>query len=630
VQVRKQYLGGEGINDWLFWQHFLKADPRCDPLGPDNVLIAGLGLLGGTGFGGGSKMKWTFKSPAYNTFGDSVCGGFFGSMLRWAGYDHLVITGKASKPVYLWIDDDAVEIREAGHFWGKDAVDTHHTLKNELGDDVETACIGPAAENGVTFSSIVASGHRISGRAGAGAVMASKNLKAIAVRGTRGIKVYDPKGFLAATDALVAAQHKIPARVRNGWKKYGTLLITGFYQRLWVNAYRNNQASCIPDEKYKRLSHHFYQENMAKTAFSCSPGCLWACGAGYQLRDVEGTEGITQEGYKPEYVVIASFGAMCDIDDLRVVSHLGDLCRRYGMDALETGTCLAFLCELWQRGIITKEDTRQWMGEPLSLDWGDYSSAERVVTSLGRQDNELGRLIKGGVYQAALRLEEIKGVAVRQYALYGKGGSPFIEEVRHTPSWALNMAVSSRGACHLKAYGTLDKVNRKDLSKHYFGDPEGAQALSTKLKGASSAVADNHTALINCLGMCHFLNFYDVVTYPLELFTDAIHSLIGLKLSPEELLRAGERTVNLEKAFNSRLGYRREDDKLCHRWTEEEMTGGPGDGWKAGDYLEQLKDEYYAYHEWDAATSLPTQAKLSDLGMEDVAEVLQKEEALIE
>jgi len=628
AHVRQRYLGGEGINDWLFWQHFLKADPHCDPMSPDNVLIAGLGPLGGTGFGGGSKMKWTFKSPAYNTFGDSVCGGFFGSMLRWAGYDHLVITGKASQHVYLWIDDDTVEIRDASHLWGKDAVDTHNSLKNELGEDVETACIGPAAENGVTFGSIVASGHRISGRTGAGTVMASKNLKAIAVRGTRGIKVYDPKGWLASTAALVAAQEKIPARARNGWKKYGTLLVTGFYQRLWVNAYRNNQESRIPDEKYKRLCHNWYQENMAKTAFSCSPGCLWACGAGYQLRDTERIEGIVQEGYKPEYVVIASFGAMCDIDDLSMVAHLGDLCRRYGMDALETGTCLAFLCELWQRGIITKEDTRQWMGEPLSLDWGNYTSAERVVTSLGRQDNELGRLIKDGVYQAALHLEEMKGVPVRQFALYGKGGSPFIEEVRHTPSWALNMAVSPRGACHLKAYGTLDKVNRRDISQHYFGDPEGAQALSTKLKGASSAMADNQTALMNCLGLCHFLNFYDVITYPLELFTDALHSLTGLRMSPEELVRAGERTVNLEKAFNSRLGFRRKDDRLCNRWMEEEITDGPGKGWKAKDYLEQLKDEYYGYHGWDVATSLPTRAKLTELDMDDVAEVLKKEEII--
>lgn len=629
-RVRRLYLGGEGINDWLLWQHFLKADPHCDPLSPDNVLIAGLGLLGGTGFGAGSKMKWTFKSPAYNTFGDSVCGGFFGSMLRWAGYDHLVITGKASQPVYLWINDDRVELREAGHLRGKDAVDTHHSLKRELGGAVETACIGPAAENGVTFGSILASGQRISGRTGAGTVMASKNLKAVAVHGTRGVKVYDPEGWMGSIAAFKAAFHKVPPRIMSGLKKYGTLLVTGFYQRLGVNAYRNNQASTLPEEKYRRLSHRYYEENMAKTAFSCSPGCLIGCGSGYQLRDGAAGEEISREGHKPEYVVIAGFGVMSDIDDLAKVAHLGEMCRRYGMDAAETGACLALLCELWQRGIITGEDTRKWTGGPLNLDWGNYGAAQKVVHSLGLQNNELGRLMRGGVYQAAVQLEEIKGVPVRPYALYGKGGSPFIEEVRHTPSWALNMAVSSRGACHLKAHGTLDKINRQDLSRYYFGDPEGAQPLSTRLKGASSAVAENHTALINCLGLCHFMNFFDVIAYPLALFSDALYSLTGIRLSPEELLMAGERTVNLEKAFNARLGYRREDDRLCHRWMEEEIKDGPGKGWKAKDYLEQLKDEYYAWHGWDQATSLPTGTKLAELGMEDIAEVLRKEGALID
>jgi aldehyde:ferredoxin oxidoreductase len=628
AQVRRQYLGGEGINDWLLWQHFLDVDPYCDPMGPDNVLIAGLGLLGGTGFGGGGKMKWTFKSPAYHTFGDSTSGGFFGAMLRQAGYDHLVITGKAPEPVVLWIEDERVTIRDARHLWGKDVAETNRIIQQELGEGVETACIGPAAERGVTFGAIVVSGHRFAGRAGAGTVMASKNLKAIAVRGTRGIAVYDPARFLRATTALVEAQNGLPARARNGWKQYGTLLVTGFYQRLGVNAYRNNQASRIPEDKYQALSHRWYAAHMGKTHFSCSPGCLWACGGGYQLKQAIRRAGLQEEGYKPEYVIIASFGAMCDIADLPVVAHLGDLCRLYGMDALEAGACLAFLCELWQRGIIRAEDTRQWVGEPLTLEWGNHAAAEKVVLSLGRQENELGRILKGGVYRAALRLEEIKGVPVRRFALYGKGGSPFIEEVRHTPSWALNMAVSPRGACHLRAYGTLDKVNRADLSQYYFATPEGAQPLSTTLKGASSAVADNHTALINSLGLCHFLNFYDVITYPLELFTEALYALTGMRWSPEELLRVGERAVNLEKAFNARLGYRREDDQLCHRWLREEIAEGPGKGWKAEDYLEQLKDEYYTYHGWDVATSLPTRAKLVELGMADVAEVLQREGAL--
>ena len=227
-----------------------------------------------------------------------------------------------------------------------------------------------------------------------------------------------------------------------------------------------------------------------------------------------------------------------------------------------------------------------------------------------------------------MNIEQAKGIPVKQFALYGKGGSTFIEEVRHTPSWALNMAVASRGACHLKSYGTLDKVNRPEISQYYFGSPDGAEPISTKYKGASSAVCDNRTALSNCLGLCHFLLFYDPLTYPLDIFTQALHSMTGVNFSPEELEAAGERTVNLEKAFNSRLGYRREHDHLCHRWLNEEMSEGPGKGWKAGTYLEELKSEYYRWHGWDEGTSLPTRAKLNELELEDVADVLQSENCL--
>ncbi|MDP7470205.1 MAG: aldehyde ferredoxin oxidoreductase N-terminal domain-containing protein, partial [Dehalococcoidia bacterium] len=177
-ELRKQYLGGEGINSYLLWQHFKGVDPNLDGLNSDNVLILGLGPLGGTGWGGGSKMKWTFKSPAYGLFGDSVSGGFLGPNLRWAGYDHVVITGRAEKPVFLWIDDGRVEIRDASHLWGKDSEETAHTLRRDLGAGVETACIGAGGEHMVRYACIMVSEHRAAGRAGGGAVMGSKNLKA--------------------------------------------------------------------------------------------------------------------------------------------------------------------------------------------------------------------------------------------------------------------------------------------------------------------------------------------------------------------------------------------------------------------------------------------------------------------
>ena len=271
----------------------------------------------------------------------------------------------------------------------------------------------------------------------------------------------------------------------------------------------------------------------------------------------------------------------------------------------------------------------EWAGEPLDFEWGSARAAARLIEAIATQSSPLGEIFRDGVYGAGQRFGEMKGCDALRFALYGKGGATFIEEVRHTHSWALNMAVASRGACHLKAFGTLDKMNRQDVSQHYFGTPEAAEPLSPKLKGASSAAAEDRAALVNCLGLCCFLQFFDPITYPEALFTQAIEALTGERYTPQELADVGRRVVNLEKAFNSRLGRRREDDTLCHRWLHEEVGEGPGKGFSAHHYLEPLKEEYYARHGWDPATGLQTRQCLEALDMAEVAAVLDGEGALV-
>jgi aldehyde:ferredoxin oxidoreductase len=631
-ELRRRFLGGHGINTWLFWEHFLEVDPRIDPLSPDNVLIAGIGPLGATGYGGGTKMKWTFKSPAYGMFGDSICGGNFGAQLRWAGYDHLVITGRADRPVYLWIDDDAVEVRDAAHLWGKDVDEADDLIKEELGDEgLETALVGRAGENLTAFASIIASRHRAAGRTGGGCVMGSKNLKGVAVRGTKGIDIHDPQGFFQAMDAMIAAHDKVP-RERDTVKLYGTLRLTSYYQRLGGNAWRNNQYSQLPEESFQRLSHHWFKNNLDQGGLSCSPGCRWGCGGSYRIRGQESPAASRYagtRGYKPEYVSVASLGIMPDIADMPAVSHLTDMCRRYGMDVTEVGACCGLLMELWQREIISERDTVEWFGEPIALEWGNYEAVERIIESIALHNNPLGEILSGGVYKAAQRLEGLKETPVLKYALYGKGGSPFVEEIRQFPSWATLMAVASRGADHLKAHGTLDKWGREDIAMLYFGRPEAAAPLDITLKGAGLALAENfHSSINNCLGLCLFVVDVDPITFPPEMFAEALWAATGEVWAPEEIRAVGERIANVEKAFNSRLGLRREDDRLCQRWMQETVSQGYGKGWRAGDYLEQTLDEYYEYHGWDKETSLPTRKKLEELGLGDVAGVLERDNAL--
>ncbi|MEK7847339.1 MAG: aldehyde ferredoxin oxidoreductase N-terminal domain-containing protein, partial [Chloroflexota bacterium] len=322
-RLRRQFLGGEGINDWLLWEHFLKVSPRIDPVSPDNPLILGVGPLGATGLGAGCKMKWTFKGPAYGIFGDSVSGGNFGSHLRWAGFDHVVLTGKAPQPVYLWIDDDKVEIRDARHLWGKDAEEADRLIRQELGDkEIETAVIGRAGENLVRFASITVSRYRAAGRAGGGCVMGSKNLKGIAVRGSKGIQPADPKGFMEMIADLHERLNR-NVRARDGYRLFGTLLATGFYQRIGANAYRNNQHSLLPEEKYQKLSHRAYNTRMEDGALSCSAGCVSPCGGWHRVKGDESAAAHDHAGSlgsKPEYLGIASFGVVCDIPDMAAVT----------------------------------------------------------------------------------------------------------------------------------------------------------------------------------------------------------------------------------------------------------------------------------------------------------------------
>lgn len=631
-ELASKYLGGEGVNSRLLWEHFLKVDPHIDPTSPDNVLIAGIGPLGATGYGAGTKMKWTFKSPRTHMFGDSSSGGTFGPNLRWAGYDHLVITGRADHPVYLWVNDDQVQIRDARHLWGRDVEEADRSIKEEAGyGDLETACIGKAGENLVTFASLQVSCHRGAGRTGAGCVFGSKNLKAIAARGTKGIHVHDPQRFLKAIEVFTAALNK-PQRLRDAWKSVGTLGVFGYYNRSGLNPSRNNQYSTVSQDRFDRLSSRWYTDNLALCRLSCSPGCITGCAGLYRIKGSESPAAqkyAGEAGYRMELAAQIGWGSMCDIPDMPALAHLWKTACAYGIDVIELSLCCSLLMELWQRGIINEGDTAEWLGEPLSLEWGSYEAVLKVMESIALQHNALGQIFKDGIYKAAQRIEDIKGVPVMPYVIYGKGGLPFITEPRSNPSWGIAIAVASRGADHLKgAIATVERFNRPDISTHHYGRPEAAQFATPTLKGLDCARAENRCAVINSLGLCTFPTALDTILYPEELFAEALTALTGVPITGEELRLAGERVVNLEKAFNSRLGLRREDDHLCERWLDEPQADGPGKGAKARDFLELAKDEYYEAHGWDKKTSLQTRGKLAQLDMPDVAEVLDRENAL--
>jgi len=624
---QKKYIGGEGINDRLLWEHFLKIDPKIDPLSPDSVLICGLGPLGATGvLGAGSKVKWTFKSPAYNCFGDSVGGGFFGCQMRWAGYDYIVVTGKAKKPVYIRIHNEDVEILDAGKLWGKSIQEADTMIKEQFGSsEIETAGIGQAGENLVSFANIIMSRERAAGRTGGGCVMGSKNLKAIAARGTKGIKIFDPESFFEVTKE--AHRRMDNSFYWQAFAKDGTMVLVRPYQLSGGLAWKNHQYTTLPDDVFGKIDSKFFLENFKTTDAACSAGCGCACSHWWRIKGDESPASAKfagERGEKPELVT----NCACMVwgnEDLAVVCHFQNVWNRYGVDVVEMGQCIGFLMELYQRGIVTEKDMEEWTGEPLPLNWGDYEVAEKITDAVALKQNALYDILGGGVYKAAEKIEKLKGVPVLKYCQFGGKKSPFIEDQRTRGSWTTLMATSTRGADHLKALSVMEQGQLIDVANKYLGGPEAVEKGIPYMKGIMAAWEEDRTTAMNALGLCIFNTATFSYTGPdVDLVSRAYKAVTGSEA--EDFFVVGERIYNIEKAFNSRLGLTRKDDSLCERWEKEPIPKGcPGEGTNMGKYLDLMLDEYYEYRGWDRENGLQTRAKLEELGLKDIAQVLEKE-----
>jgi len=299
---------------------------------------------------------------------------------------------------------------------------------------------------------------------------------------------------------------------------------------------------------------------------------------------------------------------------------------------------ITFLMELWERGIITGEDTTKWTGEYLSLEWGNYQAMEKILDYAALRNNELGDIVSGGVYRAAKMIEKAKNTPVLKYAMYGKAGSTH-EGATRSPSLGIAMAVAPIGAHHMKGTGISDSVAEKFFGKPYAasswgtlsrdGTVEEMASAHYELQGAGHALSEYFEAVSNSLGVCHFFCSHSSLNrIPLDILVKALHATTGVEMPEEELMTAAKRLTNIQKAFNGRLGLRREDDTLCYRWMNEPILEGTGKGLKGNDFIEPMKDGYYEYKEWDKETSLQTKEKLEELGMQDVALVLAKEGAL--
>ncbi len=576
--LAENYMGGKGFGAKIL---FDQLPIHCDPLSPENILVFATGPLTGTLAPSSGRFEVCTKSPATGLWLDANCGGFFGPELKFAGYDMLIVRGKAASPKMLVIDDGRLELKAAGDLWGTDTLTTHQQIKDTLGKEFRVACIGEAGEKGVVFAGII-SEYRALGRGGAGAVMGSKNLKAIAVRGTHSIALQDPDQFMVTCREAFNELANSPD-TGGGRQKYGTNIILSLMDETGIHPVRNFQkgkfegASQVNEETIEK----YYVRD--KACFGCPIYCS-------KIAEVkEGKyKGSFTEG--PEYENVWAFGANCENVDIGAIIQAEYLCDHYGLDGITTGNVIGFLMECAEKGLLTEAD----IGFP--LEFGNDESIINAIHLIGRRE-KAGLLWGEGVKRLG---EQIKGA--QHFAMHVKGLELPAYDPRGSTGMALAYATSDRGGCHLRSWPIGDELlateERMDLSSKEFK----AELVKTQ---------QDLFCMINCSGMCLFATF----AVNLKQITPFLHSATGIEAfrSSDEVMKIGERVNNLVRLFNIREGLTKDLDTLPERFFSVPLKEGPCRDRVVE--LDQLIDDYYLVRGWDE-TGVPEKDKLEELGID--------------
>jgi aldehyde:ferredoxin oxidoreductase len=582
------YIGGRGFGAYYVYK---EVPPGADPCGPANKLVIASGPFAGLFLPSGAKTSISAKSPATGLYGDSNVGGHLAGELKYAGIDAIVIGGKAEAPSYLLIDDDKVEIRGADHLWGLGAIKTEEVLKGELGDEFQIATIGPAGEKGVVFACINHDFGRQAGRCGMGAVMGSKNLKAIAVRGTRTVSVADIDGLKNVAGAMFKELMANPAL--KVWQDLGLAQVTTWANSIAALPTRNFRQNFYED--VNGLSGELMKETIVvgdKACFACPMATGKLCKASHRGKTV------LVEG--PEYETTALIGSNCALGSIEEVAFANYVCDERGLDTISAGNVVAFAMECFEKGIITKDDTGGIEARFGSLD-AFCDLAHKIAAREG-----IGDLLAKGVAGAS----EAWGEESKRIAIHIKGLEWSGYESRGAPSMMLAYMTCDIGAHHNRAWSvTHDIAVGRDV-----------------IKGKAAKVVEfQHVRpLFDCLGVCR-LQWVEL-GLPLEHYARLYPVVTGRNDSWEDLLVKSERIWNLTRAFavREREGFGRKDDWPPGRFYEEPVPDGPVAGHRITEEdLDTLLDEYYELRGWDA-NGRPKTETLTRLGLEDVATELHE------
>jgi aldehyde:ferredoxin oxidoreductase len=578
----KEYIGGKGFGTKILYD---EVGPDVDPLSPENKLIFAVGPATGSRFPTGGRHGVFFKSPLTGIYAESYSGGHFAPQLKFAGYDMVIIEGKAENLVYLWISDEGVEIKNASHLWRKTTYDTEDIIKEELGDKkIRVASIGPAGENMVHFAVIENDYWRSAGRCGGGAVMGSKNLKAIAARGKKRLEVANPEGLkeFIKESTKVIRTNKVLGEV---YPTYGTPALVNM----------TNITCAFPTgywedgvfEDYEKINAESMREQIvikSKACYHCPIGCG-------KLSEVETESGATTKVEGPEYETIYSFGGLCKINDIQEIAKINDYCDKFGIDTITTGNVVSFAIEAYKRGRL-KSDVALEFGDPESV----YYVMEKIVK---RED--FGDMLANGVRSAAEKL------GLSDLAIHVKGLEPAGYDPRALYGMALGFMTSVRGACHLR-------------STAYMFDLRGVSGdrLAPEKKAEIVKEYEDRFAIYDSFILCRFTR--DVFGWPEMLRLCKV--TMGIDFTENQLRTIAERINNLARAYSVRQGLTRADDYLPKRFVEEPLKTEPLKGKVITiEDQDQMLDEYYMLRGWDTQ-GLPTKKKLDELKLDYVAQEL--------
>ena len=595
-KIYRTYIGGGALACY----YLLKEQKAgVDPLGPDNTLIFSTSAVSGTPAPGFSRYTVSAKSPLTGSFGETEAGGWFGPELKFAGFDAIIIKGRADKPVYLWIHDGEVEIKDAAHLWGKPLGEVHDAIREELGDSkIRIAQTGPGGEKMVRYACVINELKHANGRSGMGAVMGSKNLRAVAVRGKNKLDLFDKKKI----NEMVKWHNANYLEMHKGRQDLGTAGGINFLNMSGILPTRNfskgefSEAGAITGEAMKEQ-------------ILVGRGHCYACPVKCK-REVEVKEpySVNPRFGGPEYETIGALGSLCEIGDIKAIAKGNELCQEYGLDTISAGVSIAFAMECFENGILTTDDT-----DGLEISFGNADAMLKLIELIGNRQG-VGDILAEGVLRAAKRL----GNGAEKFAMHVKGQEIPLHEPRGKASLALAYATSPVGADHVECphdqlFFPAPNKNLDEAAMLSSFEPITPTDLNPE-KARYFYYLQNTWGLYNVIGVCIF-TVWPLGQFSMDHLVEYMRAVTGWNTSLYELIKANERSQHLFRIFNHREGFSKKDDVLPDRFFEPIENGALKGTSLSREDFDKTLETYYGMMGWDPETGIPTPAKLHEIGL---------------